>query len=321
MLLNRRQQSQATLKIFGHHLSLSLSLSAQSMWFIVKRRPLITPCLVFGRQRRRTNPAGDRNELHSLSKKSPFSCWYDAEHSFVLFFVFFCCFSERDFLLFSLVVTSLVRVVLSTHICNAVFILVRCVLFLNKNRGTHTPWKGGGNVCPVTRFPLERRWDGIFSFVPIFFFSNWNVLVIVAHGRLLGAWISLSLARVQRALNCVRYIAVLCIVREQPVPNRSSSTGNFLVQFSWRRFERRTVFSSFLLSLCWVCCVCAASDGWIIPFNSIDFCTPQYLRSSFCKTKGKNLAARYWTLFVWLVIRERHPSRFFGCYLFKRMKE
>ena len=170
MLLNRRQQSQATLKIFGHHLSLSLSLSAQSMWFIVKRRPLITPCLVFGRQRRRTNPAGDRNELHSLSKKSPFSCWYDAEHSFVLFFVFFCCFSERDFLLFSLVVTSLVRVVLSTHICNAVFILVRCVLFLNKNRGTHTPWKGGGNVCPVTRFPLDRRWDGIFSFVPIFFF-------------------------------------------------------------------------------------------------------------------------------------------------------
>jgi hypothetical protein len=43
--------------------------------------------------------------------------------------------------------------------------------------------------------------------------------------------------------------------------------------------------------------------------------------SFFVKTKGKNLGARYWTLFVGLVSRERHPSRFFGCYLFKSTKE
>ncbi len=163
---------------------------------------------------------------------------------------------------------------------------------------------------PSNTFPLERRWDGIF------FILNWNILVIV------------SLARVQRALNCVRYIAVLRYAswESSRSPNRSSSTGNFLVQFSsvgdvpndGPSFLR---FFSLNVEFVAVCCVCAASDGWIIPFNSIDFYTPHIFVPLFVKTKGKNLGASYWTLFVGLVSRERHPSRFFGCYLFKRTKE
>lgn len=130
-----------------------------------------------------------------------------------------------------------------------------------------------------------------------FIILNWNISVIV------------SLARVQRALNCVRYIAVLRYASWESSwsPNRSSSTGNFLVQFSWRRSERRTVFNSFLLSQCWVCCVCAASDGWIIPFNSIDFCTPQYLRSSFWKNEGKEFGSALLNVICWIGF-SRAPS-------------